>query len=121
MPLSCKEAPVPDYNPLDLGSYCNAGITVYGAEAQPPTGSVLLRGFPFLIGGATPDPQRCLIGLGALEGPLTVPVGAVARHVLFAHALLDSRILKGETVGSVVAQYSIRYADGEIVQIPIRE
>jgi hypothetical protein len=112
---------VQEYQPLDLSQLCNAGAELYGAEAQPPAGAVTLRGLPFLIGGAAPDPQRCLISLAALEGPLAVPVGAAARHVLFAHALLDSRILKGETVGSVVAHYSVRYTDGGLVQIPIRE
>jgi hypothetical protein len=34
---------------------------------------------------------------------------------------LDSRILEGETVGSIVAYYIITYADGELARIAIRE
>lgn len=110
-----------DYVPLDLGQFCNAGAALYGAQARPLTGPVTLRGLPFLIGGSAPDPQRCLINLGAVTAPLSVPVGAVARRLLFAHALLGSRILEGEPVGSVVARYTVRYADGQQLQIPIRE
>ncbi|MEN9937054.1 MAG: hypothetical protein RLZZ387_3633 [Chloroflexota bacterium] len=112
-----------DYQPLDIGPLCNAGAELYGAEAKPPTGRVTLRGLPFLIGGETPDPTRCLVALGprGAEEPVTISVGAVARHVLFAHALLDSRLLQNRPVGEAVAHYTVRYADGEEVRVPVRE
>ncbi|HWQ13261.1 MAG TPA: CehA/McbA family metallohydrolase [Roseiflexaceae bacterium] len=112
-----------DYEPLDLGPLCNAGAALYGPEATPPTGRTLLHGLPFLIGGEAPDPARCFVALGpgGAEAPLAVAVGATARHLLFAHALLDSRILQGGPVGDVVAHYSVRYADGEQVSVPVRE
>ncbi len=112
-----------DYSPLDLSSLCNAGITLYGPKATPPLGAVSLHGLPFLIGGQVPDAERCFVGLGpaVASSGINVPVNTTARNVLFAHALLDSRLLDGETVGSVVAQYIITYADGEVARIPIRE
>jgi hypothetical protein len=112
-----------DYLPLDLGSLCNAGISLYGPKANPPLGSVSLHGLPFLIGGQVPDAARCFIGLGpdVASASVNVPVNATAQTLLFAHALLDSRILEGETVGSIVAHYIIAYADGELARIPIRE
>ncbi len=120
---SREGTPMPDYQPIDLGSLCNAGVAAYGDAKPPPTGQASLHGLPFSIGGAAPDPARCFVGLGpgAAEGAVVVPVGATARHVIFAHALLDSRLLEGETVGVAVAHYSIRYADGTTERVPIRE
>jgi hypothetical protein len=112
-----------DYEPVDLGSLCNTGIAIYGPTEQPPTGRMTFHGLPFLIGGAAPDPARCFVGLGpgATDSTLTVPVGATARRVLFAHALLDSRLLEGAPVGAVVAHYTVRYADGATSRVPVRE
>src|SRR5262245_43351019 len=112
-----------DYEPVDLGPLCNAGIAIYGSEAQPPTGGVTFHGLPFLVGGAAPDPARCFVSLDSdvAEAAVEVPIGAAARHILFAHALLDTRLLEGGSVGDVVAHYAIRYADGEVARVPIRE
>ena len=38
-----------DYQPVDLGSLCNAGVAIYGSAAQPPTGRLSLHGLPFLV------------------------------------------------------------------------
>ena len=114
---------MPDYVPLDLGALTNVGAAVYGPSEEPVLGSTTMQGLPFLIGGATPNPARCFVGLSFAGGheAISVPVGAAARHILFAHALLDSQLLEGGPVGSVVAHYSIHYADGETVRLPIRE
>ena len=29
---------MPDYEPVDLGPLCNAGIAIYGPGTAPPTG-----------------------------------------------------------------------------------
>jgi hypothetical protein len=110
-----------DYRPLDLRALCNAGAAVYGDEGPPPTGGLTLHGLPFLVGGERPDAERCLIDLGAAPAPVVVPVGAAARRLIVAHALLGSRILEGAPVGEVVAHYTLRYADGEELRVPIRE
>lgn len=112
-----------DYQPLDLGPLCNAGAVIYGEEAaELPAGRTALRGLPFLVGPETPDLARCLVALGPdAAAPVVVPVGAAACHVLFAHALLDSRLLQNGPVGETVAHYTVRYADGEQVRLPIRE
>jgi hypothetical protein len=114
-----------DYQPLDLTLQCNAGVDAYPERHQKefPAGQVLLRGLPFHIGPQQPAPARCLVALGpgGASEPVKVVVGATARHVLFAHALLDSRLLQNGPVGDTVAHYTIRYADGEQVRVPIRE
>jgi hypothetical protein len=114
---------MPDYQPVDLGPLCNAGISIYGEAAAPPTGQLALHGLPFVVGGAAPDPARCFIALDRADADsaIVVPIGAAARHVLFAHALLDSRLLENAQIGEVVAHYTIRYADGTAERVPIRE
>ncbi|HEX5690230.1 MAG TPA: hypothetical protein VFX76_09520, partial [Roseiflexaceae bacterium] len=78
---------MPDYQPLDLGALCNAGADVYGSNT-PPIGNTTFHGLPFLVGGASPDTTRCLIDLGTVQESIRVLIGASARHVIFAHALL---------------------------------
>jgi hypothetical protein len=114
---------MPDYQPIDLEPLCNAGGVLYGPGKMPPIGQLTFHGLPFLIGGANSDPSRCFVALGpeSAAAGIQVPVGVAARHVLFAHALLDSHLLENAQVGEVVAHYSIRYGDGEIVRIPVRE
>ena len=112
-----------DYQPLDLSRYSNVGVEIFGGQAQPPLGRQSFHGLPFLVGKVEPDPARCLIGFGG-EGEgakVTVPIKAAPRHILFAHALLESRLVEGEPVGHVVARYTFRYADGEELAVPIRE
>lgn len=113
-----------DYQPLDLSPHCNAGAEVYEPEkrATMPSGRVLLRGLPFQIGADQPA-ERCLLALGpgGAEQPVEVQVGAAARHILFAHALLDSRLLENGPVGDMVATYVVRYAGGDELRLPIRE
>jgi hypothetical protein len=109
-----------DYEALDLATVCNAGVDTYGADQQPQLGRITLHGLPFLVGGDAPDAGRCLVDLGSV-GSVAVAVGRSVRNVLFAHALLDSRLLQNGPVGSVVAHYLVSYADGEQVRIPIRE
>ena len=120
-PAEDKEACMSAYQPLDIGSLCNAAAGIYASDELPPTGQTLFHGLPFQIGGADPDPQRCLIDLSSAVEPVVVSVGASAHHVLFAHALLGSRILEGEDIGSVVAHYEVCYTDGDRVRVAIRE
>jgi len=104
-----------DYQPLDLTPFYNVGTSFISETAQPPIGSQTFHGLPFEIGG---DAARCFIGS---ENVVTVPIHTPARRVLFAHALLESKILEGENVGHVVASYVFRFADGEEIRVPIRE
>lgn len=126
-----------DYEPLDLTPFCNAGPELFGpgslttdasepAEiAQPvPTGLQILRGLPFRIGSGEPG-SPSFIALGAAEGlshaPVSIPVGMTARHILFAHALLETELWRGGQLGIVVARYCFEFEDGQKVEVPIRE
>jgi hypothetical protein len=111
-----------EYQPIDLTRFCNVGTAFISPEARPPLGEQSFHGLPFAIGG---DAARCFIGLGGEEGlrgeGVRVPIGQAVRRVLFAHALLESRVMEGEHFGRVVAQYIFRYADGGEERVPIRE
>ncbi|HEU4745580.1 MAG TPA: hypothetical protein VFS61_10100, partial [Anaerolineales bacterium] len=111
-----------DYQPLDLAQFCNVGTEFMKEDAQPVTGNQSWHGLPFAVGGAKPDPARCLIGFGSdEEAGVTIPVGAAARYIVFAHALLESRVREGESIGRVVANYSFCFSDGQVERVPIRE
>lgn len=111
-----------DYQALDLTQFCNVGTAFIREGAQPPIGSQTWHGLPFIVGSPTPDPARCFIGFcGPEDASVTIPVGAAARHVIFAHTLLESRVLEGESIGRVVATYHFHFRDGQVEHVPIRE
>jgi hypothetical protein len=113
-----------DYQPLELGQWCNVGGEFAGSQIQALIGLQTFHGLPFLIGSATPDHARCFIGFngeGASPQPLSVPLGLTAHNLVFAHTLLETRADDGEAPGRVIAHYIFQYADGERVRVPIRE
>src|SRR5687767_5487791 len=104
-----------DYQPLDLAQFCNVGTEFIKEGAQPLMGSQMWHGLPFTVGATDPDPARCLIGFASGEEiGVTVPVGTAARYVIFAHALLESRVLEGENIGRGVAHYSFCFQNGQV-------
>src|SRR3954469_1576609 len=115
---------MPDYQPLDLSSFCNAGPELFGTETPAAVGEQRFHGLPFRIGAETAGGNR-YIGFGSGErlevDPITIPLGQTARRVLFAHAALETRIPEGGPVGVAVAEYVFRYDGGEEIRQPIRE
>lgn len=98
------------YEPVDLGSACNATVEVLGEAADSaPQGQTTLRGLPFHIGFIVP------------EQPVTVPIGSAATRVIVAHRLLEPGAPAGHAVGRLVAEYGFVFADGERLDAPIRE
>src|SRR5262245_16553217 len=113
-----------DYQPINLAEFCNVGTTFLGPGAHKWIGAQDFRGLPFLVGDVQPDPQRCFVGFGGDTNgldALSVPVDSTARWVIFAHTLLESDVENGGDVGQVVASYSICFAEGEPVRLPVRE
>lgn len=111
---------MPDYQVVSLDAYYNVGVSFYGGNAEPLLGEQILHGLPFRIGSS---PERCFIGFGTpeLRGACSIPIDTTAYHAIFAHVLLESRLLEGEAPGRVIAHYIFRYADGEELRVPIRE
>jgi hypothetical protein len=110
-----------EYQPLNLADTCNTGIAFLGLAEEPLVGVQSFRGLPFLVGAAKPDPERCLIGFGSLLNQVSIPVNSTAHWILFAHTLLESGIDDGDPIGEVVASYTICFAEGESVRLPVRE
>src|SRR5688500_9418839 len=96
-----------EYEPLDLEALRNAPASLIPGE--PPLGEQQFHGLPFSIGQ----------GFIAPEGPLTVPVGKIARTLVFAHRLLESQLMQGGPVGVVVAEYVFKMADKSEHRVPI--
>lgn len=113
-----------EYQPLDLTALCTAGPEIFPSDRVPPVGEQQYHGLPFQVGAETPAGSR-FIGFGSGEGlkldPVTVPIGRTACRLLFAHALLESKLMEGGPVGLPVAHYVFRYAGGDTVRVPIRE
>ena len=108
-----------DYQPISLSDLCNVNAEIIGANATPTVGQQTFHGLPFEIADGT----NCFLGFG--EGvstdPIQVPVNANPKRVIFVHRLLESRIPEGEPIGKLIANYVFHYADGETVNVPIRE
>ena len=111
-----------DYLPLELTQFCNVGIAFITEAAQPLIGSQTWHGLPFTVGSPQPNPARCFIGFDSGEDTsVTIPIGAAVRYIIFAHALLESRVREGENIGRIVANYIFRFTDGQVEHVPIRE
>ncbi len=127
-----------DYEPLSLTELCNAGVWLYAPEnlgqdgtylqplpASPPTGSQRFHGLPFQIGPGQGGDPPCFIAFGE-HGDLyrqkqVIPVGKTARHIIFAHAVLETRLWQGGAAGVEIARYVFCYQDGHEEAAPIRE
>lgn len=108
-----------DYQPIPLSDLCNVGADILGEGATPAIGSQTFHGLPFQIG----EGNTCFLGFGdgTNTESLRVPFAAKPRRVIVAHRLLETQIFDGEPIGKHIANYVFRYADGETVNVPIRE
>ncbi len=113
---------MPNYQPLNLSSLCNAGPEILGSRERPPIGRQEFHGLPFLVGheGTTAD-ERNFILMNDSSGSLTIPVNNTANNVVFVHRALDTEIPEGGPVGNGVADYAIHYANGQESRSPIRD
>src|SRR5574342_636601 len=109
---------MPDYKPLNLESLYNAGPAFFGADGQPKIDCQIFHGLPFNIGA---DSARCFIGFQSGAQSVSIPVNYTCYNIIFAHTLLESKVLEGEPIGRAVAHVVVHYAKGQPVRIPIRE
>src|SRR5438132_13364334 len=105
-----------DYEPLDLRPFCNAEAGILGGSRPPAIGDQTLRGLPFKIGEAA---ASCYVVSG--DGPIVMPVERNAEWIIFAHVMIGSRLHDGDPVGRVAGSYRIVLADGERIEVPVRE
>ena len=137
---------MPDYQPLDLSRFCNAGVEVLGDNAPTPqhrldaadlayrghsffpppdAGEVALglqtfRGLPFMVGPETGDPGgSCFLALDGSGGSVIIPIDQHARRVIFAHRLLENP--KSGRLGTQIAEHILHLAGGSDERVPIRD
>ena len=109
------------YEPLDLSAHCNAGISLLEDE-KIPLGCQTLHGLPFQIGPAQPRADSCLLSFGPdAAAEMEIAVGAQAQRIVFAHRLLESRIMEGGPIGEQAGEYVFDLKGGEEVRVPLRE
>lgn len=113
-----------DYSPLDLSSYYNVTKQVYQGFADPPVGEQQFHGLPFQIGESNHN-ASCFIGFGPSDGcrneSLTIDVNATAHNIVFAHTVLNSKIMEGSTLAIPVAEYIFTLENGHVHKVLIRE
>ena len=98
---------MPDYQPLDISSFCNVGAEILGENANPATGEQTFHGLPFQISAG----GDCFLGFGngtSLE-PTTILLNTTPQRIIVVHRLLESKIFEGDPVGRLVANYIFRY------------
>lgn len=120
-----------DYRPLDLSKHFNGGVDVLETAREtstgtyleehppmPPLGEHLLHGLPFAFAD---DPERCLIALESGVGEVAIEVDTAPCNVIFAHAVISTDLWEGGELGVKVASYRFHFADGSMIDAPIRE
>ena len=112
-----------DYEPLDISRSCNSGPEILGSGAgDVETGLRSFRGLPFMIGGLAGGlGGNSFIGPSPNGGSVFVPVGKPAKRVLFAHALLETKLDRGGRLGEPVAEYVFYLSSGRQERVNIRE
>ncbi len=111
-----------DYTPLDLSSFCSAGLDCLPERETPPTGPRTFHGIPFQIGSGDGTGEPCFVKLEAGDHPISIAIGdRTARYLIFAHRQLESSLMEGGPLGVAVARYAIRYGDGSKETVTVRE
>jgi hypothetical protein len=104
------------YLPVDLTGVRNAPVDVFDDPHEVTLGDRALHGIPFRFG--SPDDAVVLVPSG---GSATVPLDRQATWVIVAHAVLETDLYEGGSVGDAVGRYTLRYADGSTHATDIRQ
>ena len=107
------------YTPLDLHRWYNCDVSIFDDPDNATLGEKELYGLPFHFG----DRQRAalLVGPGGAADAVTIPVGAAARWLIFAHALHETDLFDGSPVGAPCGAYALLYADGTRAEHTLRQ
>jgi hypothetical protein len=112
----------PDYEPVDLSAFSNAGLELLEGRRTPPIGAVGIHGIPFLIGKASSARAPCFIGLDVGGPTVTVPIDRHGDRLIVAHRWLRRAGPEADPPpGTVVGEYAFHLEDGSSESVPIRE
>lgn len=94
-----------DDQPLDLSTWCNAGLEVLESERNVPIVVQVFRGLPFVVGTEQPDRDRCFILFDSTSENITIPINQHAYRTILAHCLPESHLEEGGPSGEQLAKY----------------
>src|SRR5688572_2940556 len=110
----------PEYVPLDLARHVNAGAEVIPGGRDLRGGPINLLGLPFRI--ATDDTGAPRVFAAHTDAArVAIAIDRAAVHVIFAHIVVDDVLDAGGPVGAPIATYRFCLADGDVLEVPIRE
>ncbi len=104
------------YRPVDLREFTNAPASVLDDPHEMTLGDRVLHGIPFAFG----DQDSALV-LAKPGESQEVRIGADATWLVFAHAVLETDLYEGGSIGEPVGAYVVRYTDGSDVDVPLRQ
>ena len=111
----------PDYEPVPLSNWCNAGPDVLPAGSQAAVGRQTMQGLPFVIGDPdAPDSPSFIVVRAGGDG-VTVPIGGPAHSIVVAHRQLEPVEADGAGAGTPVARYVFTLRGGRRLTSDIRE
>jgi len=105
------------YEALDLTTLYNSAVDIFEDPDEVTLGDRVLHGIPFTFG----DPGRAVLHLPAGGSMATIPLDRRATWLVFAHAVLETDLYEGGSVGDAVGHYTIRYTDGTSHQADLRQ
>lgn len=111
---------MPGYSTVDLAPFVNVDRSILPERESIPDRDQSYHGLPFLIGDGSG--QVAGFGEGVRMEPIDIPIARTITYAVFAHRLIDSRVLEGGTpVGVPCAEYVFRYDDGTEERTAIRD
>jgi hypothetical protein len=104
------------YTPVDLTDVFNASVDILEDPHEVSLGDRLLHGLPFAFG----DRTRSLVKAEP-RSRVSVPLNENATWLVFAHAILETDLFEGGSIGENVGSYEITYADQTSVTVPLSQ
>lgn len=107
---------VEEYLPIDMRGSFNAPASTLEDPEEMTLGERVLHGIPFSFGT-----QEAALLLARPREAREIPIGEDARWLVFAHAVLETDLYEGGSIGEPVGAYRVRYSDGTEVQVELRQ
>lgn len=105
-----------NYIPIDLTPAYNASVSLFEDPEDVTLGDRTLHGLPFSFGTTDQAVVRA-----KPRQQVSLPVGDSANWLIFAHAVLETDLYDGGSIGEPVGSYLVRFADGTEEEVPLSQ
>lgn len=105
------------YRPLPLHEYFTNDASIFEDSDELTLGDRELYGLPFQFGNA----DHAVLVLSPDGARTDVAIGGTASWVIFAHAVKETDLFEGGSIGDAVGAYTVRYADGDSHTVDLRQ